>query len=75
MGVIIKGIKMPTSCRECPFVMVSMRWEEPYAITCVVTPRREITNTLFRQSWCPLEEVEPIHRNPEDAYRKDGRKE
>lgn len=60
--IIIKGMDMPSSCRECPFVMVSMRWEEPYAIKCVVSPRREITSTLSRQSWCPLvETIEPKH--------------
>ena len=71
MSIIIKGMDMPKSCRECPFVMVSTQWVYPYAITCVASPRREITNTLSRQSWCPLEEAEPVHRNPEDAYRED----
>lgn len=57
MSVIVKGMDMPKSCRECPFVMVSTQWTYPYAITCVASPRREITSTLSRQSWCPLVEL------------------
>ena len=79
MSVIVKGMEMPKSCEWC-FARVRCYWCEGYKYYCVLATddaegwrRDEVPQA--RPKWCPLEEADPIHRNPEDAYREDFGKE
>ena len=66
MSVIIKGMDMPKNCCDCVF--------EEKGWCCAVDGIRRV-ESIDRPDWCPLEEAEPVHRNPEDAYREDFGKE
>jgi len=63
MSVLIKGMKMPTSCAECPLKRdehlptecVFRRW---YRLSCNDTPSHHET----RDEWCPLVELQPHGR-------------
>ena len=68
MSVIVKGMDMPKNCCDCDFEAY------PRGVHYCQLVMRAI-ESLDRPDWCPLEEAEPIHRNPEDAYREDFGKE
>lgn len=62
MSVLIKGMKMPRTCYECPFAMeyYSTLWMYKHGkfrkdYSCVIT-HRQITSTV-RNRFCPLEEA------------------
>lgn len=51
--VMIEGMKMPKSCKECEFLNVSARY-----VTCVARKGDLITNDVSeRPAECPLQEV------------------
>ena len=73
MSVIIKGMEMPKNCGSCPFYSVES--ESKCYVSRHFVEYIDLPKGRSRPLWCPLEEVEPIHRNPEDAYREDFGKE
>lgn len=90
MSVIIKGMDMPYGCANCSFVSEvtydSKGWAKYFCKVDVDGVRgKSVTNEVISMNegnlsaifpdWCPLEEAEPIHRNPEDTYREDFGKE
>lgn len=67
MSVIVNGMDMPKNCYyDCPF--------EEDGWCCAVDGIHRVVSK-DRPDWCPLKEAEPVHRNPEDAYREDFGKE
>ncbi len=67
-SVLIKGMKMPTWCNDCPFN------DKEYDV-CVATSDRRVINIprwdeirlSHREKWCPLVEVPTPHGRLIDA--------
>lgn len=65
MSVLIKGMKMPKSCADCPLLIAPFN-----VVVCGITrqmPTYTLSETLRdalnkRMSGCPLEEVEECSR-------------
>lgn len=61
MSVLVKGMKTPKSCRECPFL--SYAYNVPLCSVTRQIPTYPLSETLEqalskRMNNCPLEEVE-----------------
>lgn len=57
MSIIVKGIEMPKSCGDCPFVN---KFDNPYYYTelCSIK-KKKIKDLDSRQDWCPIIECPP----------------
>lgn len=77
MSVIVKGMDMPKDCGECPLAIQAypIGNTQSWYLACMPLGQGRTVKIRTRPDWCPLEEAEPIHRNPEDAYREDFGKE
>ena len=67
MSILIKGIKMPTRCGECPCAYVT---EGAYWDTCQAVDDKNDIEQFFksgRPDWCPLVEVPTPHGRLIDA--------
>lgn len=53
-GVMIKGIKIPKDCAECPLSRVRM---DSYGVLLECLLFYKEGRTTRRPSWCPLREV------------------
>lgn len=58
MSILIKGMKMPDSCGNCP--LISSNWIHTWCVA--VEDDGELPYDFYkhphvRQEWCPLEEV------------------
>ena len=49
MSIIVKGMKMPTNCKHCPFIVSTI---------CYITNK---DNLNVRQDDCPLVEIPKYH--------------
>ena len=72
MSVLIKGMEMPTSCRECSLYLQSMDSERNVYENCAVTAKSYNWGLTTRPSDCPLIHVPPHGRLIDaDALRED----
>ena len=62
MSVLIKGMEMPTSCRECSLYLQSMDSERNVYENCAVTAKSYNWGLTTRPSDCPLIHVPPHGR-------------
>lgn len=57
MSVLIKGMKMPKTCQECPMMYGGWCFVAPPEIDTRVAPTVDEAIRQGKPDWCPLHEV------------------
>ena len=73
MSVLIKGMTMPKSCRQCSLYLQSMDSERNVYENCAVTAKSYNWGLSERPSDCPLVPISPHGRLIDaDAFERDN---
>ena len=71
MSVIVRGMKMPENCRECPFEGYHSDIGQTYCMACSKVLSTAFRPILFdgRPKWCPLVKLsEPKIAEQEELF-------